>query len=104
MHELTLSLPEDLYDQLEAQAESEGVPLEGFILEQLAAHIRTPGQSGQEKHLLRKALATTGLVQPLSSDLIATYVSDPSAPRQSPVQVRGKPLSTVIIEQRGTLK
>jgi hypothetical protein len=104
MHELILALPDDLYVQLQAKAASKGMPLEGFIIEQLAVGTGISRQHDEEKRLLQEVLSSTGLLQPLSSELIDTYVSDPSAPRQSPVQVQGKPLSTVIIEQRAGLE
>jgi hypothetical protein len=76
------------------------MPIEGFIIEQLTAGVTLPRKPEEEKHLLHEALTATGLLQPVSSELVATYVPDPSAPRRSPVQMQGKPLSTVIIEQR----
>ena len=100
MHELTLALSDDLYAQLEAKAASKGMPLERFIVEQLRAETVTHRQQDEDKRLLYEVLFSTGLLQPVNSDLIATYVSDSSAPRRSPVRVRGKPLSAVIIEQR----
>ena len=104
MPELTLVLPDDLYIQLQARAASKGMPLEGFIVEQLAAGTVGSRQPDEEERRLYEALSSTGLLQPVSAELIAAYVSDPSAPRQNPVQVQGKPLSTVIIEQRAGLE
>ena len=104
MRELTLALPDDLYAHLQARAASKGIPLEGFIVEQLAAGTMARKQQDEEKRLLHEVLSSTGLLQPISSELVATYVSDLAAPRQSPVQVRGKPLSAVIIEQRTGLE
>ena len=100
MHELTLTLPDELYIQLQAQAARKGLPLEGFIVEQLTIETLNAEPERQEQHVLEEALAATGLVQAVSPDLIAAYVPDPTTPRQSPVRVQGKPLSTVIIEQR----
>jgi hypothetical protein len=76
------------------------VPVEGFIVEQLVAGFVASKQRDEEKHLLREVLSSTGLLQPVSSELVATYVSNPDAPRQTPVQIQGKPLSAVLIEQR----
>jgi hypothetical protein len=104
MHELTLVLPDDLYAQLQAEAASKGMPLAGLIVERLAAEIATGEQREQDKRLLHEAIAATGLLQPVSSDLVAAYVADPAAPRQSPVRVQGKPLSAIIIDQRAGLK
>jgi hypothetical protein len=100
MPELTLTLPDDLYAQLQGKAARKGLPLEGFIVEQLAAETAPPMQERQEQQVLEEALASTGLVQTVSTDLIAAYVLDPAAPRQSPIQVHGEPLSALIIEQR----
>jgi hypothetical protein len=100
MHELTLTLPDELYDQLQAEAARKGLPLERFIVGQLAMETVPTEQERQEQHVLEEALASTGLVQAVSTDLIAAYVVDPTAPRQSPIRVQGKPLSAVIIEQR----
>lgn len=100
MHELTLTLPDELYTQLQTKAMSKGVPVERFIVEQLEAEVTLTNKPEEEKHLLHEALTATGLLQPVSSELVATYVPDPSAPRRSPVQMQGKALSTVIIEQR----
>lgn len=104
MHELTLALPDDLYTQLRAKAASEGIPVEGFIVKRLAAEVETGKLPDEEGRRLHEVLSSSGLLQSLSSELVATYVSDPSAPRQSPVQVQGKPLSAIIIEQRAGLK
>jgi len=102
MPELTLILPDDLYAQLQTKAASKRVPVEGFIVEQLAGMVAS-AQNEEEKRLLHEVLSSTGLLQPVSSELVATYVSNPDAPRQTPVQMQGKPLSAVIIEQRASL-
>jgi hypothetical protein len=100
MHELTLILPDELYTQLQTQAARKGLPLEGFIVDQLATETLTAEPKRREQHVLEEALASTGLLQAVSPDLIAAYVADPTMPRQSPMRVQGKPLSAVIIEQR----
>lgn len=100
MPELTLTLPDDLYTQLQSKAARKGLPLEGFIVDRLSTELALPTQERQERQTLEEALASTGLVQTVGTDLIATYVLDPDAPRQSPIPVRGKPLSALIIEQR----
>jgi hypothetical protein len=104
MHELTLVLPDNLYAQLQAEAAGKGMPVEGLIVERLAADIAAGEQRERDKRLLHEALSATGLLQPVSSDLIAAYVSDPTAPRQRPVLVQGKPLSVIVVEQRAGLK
>jgi hypothetical protein len=57
-------------------------------------------QQEKGRCLLDKALSSSRLLQSVDEALIAAYVSDPAAPRQSPIHVSGKPLSTVIVEQR----
>ena len=104
MHELILALPDELYTQLQAKAASKGISLKALIMEWLAAETAPMEQQEEESRLLHEALSSTGLLQPIGLDLIATYVSDPSAPRRSPIQVQGKPLSTIIVEQRAGLK
>ena|SRR5215813_11321227 len=98
MHELLLTLPDALYAQLQAEAVRRGLPLEGFIVERLIAETAPGEQERQEQ--LEEALASTGLVQAVSLDLLALYVADPAAPRQSPIPVQGKPLSAIIVEHR----
>ncbi len=100
MHELTLTLPDELYQELQTKAASHGVPVEGFIVKRLVAEMVGKGREDEAQRRLREALASTGLVQPVSADLVATYVTDPAAPRHPPVRMPGKPLSTIIIEQR----
>ena len=104
MHELTVVLPDDLYARLEAEATNKRMSLEGLIVEWLAAGAATGEQREKEQRPLHQVLSATGLLQPISSELIAAYVSDPAAPRHSPVRVQGKPLSTIIVEQRAGLK
>lgn len=100
MREVTLTLPQHLYQELQTQAASQGLPVEGFIIKRLEAEVSSERQNADVQRRLREALSSTGLVQPVSADLVATYVTDPAAPRQPPVRVQGKPLSTLIIEQR----
>ena len=100
MHELILTLSDELYTQLQSQAARKGLPLEGFIVEQLTTETLNAAPERQEQQVLEEALAATGLLQAVSPDLIAAYITDPTTPRQSPVRVQGKPLSAVIIEQR----
>lgn len=103
MHELTLILPDELYTKLHTKAASKGTSVERLIVEQFSTETFLSEQQNADKRLLHEVQASTGLVQPVSADLISTYISDPSAPRRSPIEAKGKPLSTLIIEQRGSL-
>ena len=103
MYELTLTLSDELYARLRDKALNRGLPLERLIVEQLATET-TAVEQHDAATLFHEALVSTGLLESISADLIATYVSDPAAPRHSPVQVQGKPLSVVISEQRAAVK
>jgi plasmid stability protein len=104
MPELILTLPDDLYAQLRAEAARKGLSVEGFIVDRLAAETAVAEQQEKGRCLLDKALSSSGLLQSVDEALSAAYVSDSAAPRQSPIHVSGKPLSTVIIEQRAGLR
>jgi len=56
-----------------------------------------------EQERVLEALHSTGLIQPISTELVQRYVSNPNSPRQKPLKIPGQPLSEVIIEQRGGL-
>ena len=100
MRELTLTLPEDLYDNLQATAASKGTSMEALILERLSTEATPIEDLETENRLLHEVLCATGLLQAVSPDLLSDYVSEPSAPRHPPIRVSGKPLSALIIEQR----
>jgi hypothetical protein len=104
MHEVTLTLPDDLYAELQAEAARTGMSLAGLIVERLTEGSTTAEQYTAEKRLLQEVLDSSGLLQPVSPDLVAAYVLEPSAPRQRPIHVQGIPLSAIIIEQRGALE
>ena len=104
MHAVTLTLPDELYAELQAEAARAGMSLEGLIVERLTTESPTAEQHAMERRLLQEVLDSSGLLQPVSPDLAAAYISEPFAPRRSPIRVQGKPLSTVIIEQRGALR
>ena len=98
MHHIALELPDDLYSQLRAKAACHGLALEQFILTQLQT--ASPPHPQPDQAQINAVLRSTGLVQSPDPDLITTYVTNPEVPRQGPIQVPGRPLSEVIIEQR----
>ena len=102
MHQVALELPDDLYNQLRANAARQGLGLERFILTQLQTAPPSQPQPGQEQ--INTVLHSTGLIQSPDPDLITAYVTNPEMPRQGPIQIQGQPLSEVIIEQRATKK
>jgi hypothetical protein len=104
MHKVTLILPDDLYAELQAEAARVGMSLAGVIVERRTAESPTAEQRAVEKRLLQEVLDSSGLLQPVSPDLVAAYVLELSVPRRSPIRVQGTPLSAMIIEQRGALE
>ena len=104
MHEVTLALPDDVYTELQARAARAGMSLELLLVTRLTAETTAAEKNALEQRLVQEALDASGLLQSVSADLIASCVLEPAAPRRSPVQVPGKPLSAVIIEQRGVLR
>ena len=59
MHELILLLPDELYIQLQARAAHKGVPLEGFIVDQLTAETVNTKPQRQDQRVLEEALPQT---------------------------------------------
>ena len=55
----------------------------------------------QERSKILEALRSTGLVVNLDSNLIARYQVAIKRPRRTPVYLRGKPLSEIIVAERG---
>ena len=55
----------------------------------------------QERSKILEALRSTGLVVNLDSNLMARYQVDVERLRRTPVDVRGKPLSEIIVAERG---
>lgn len=105
--ELTIRLPGELHRRLEIRAEEKGRPLDQVLLEELEKVLETELETEAEPTIKRErvleALHSTGLIQPISAELVQRYVSDPEHPRQKPLKIPGQPLSEVIIEQRGKL-
>ncbi len=55
----------------------------------------------QKRRKVMEALRSTGLVVELDSTLAARYRANATRPRRTPVYVKGKPLSEVIVAERG---
>lgn len=101
--ELTIRLPGELHRRLEIRAEEKGRPLDQVLLEELEKVLETEAEPTIKRERVLEALHSTGLIQPISAELVQRYVSDPEHPRQKPLKIPGQPLSEVIIEQRGKL-
>lgn len=102
--ELTIRLPVELHRRLEMRAKEKGQSLDQVLLEELEKGLEMEARLAIEREHVLEALRSTGLIQPLSPELVQRYVSDPDLPRQKPLKISGKPLSEVIIEQRGKLQ
>jgi len=104
MATLTLELPTELYHRLRQEADrlskSPQVVAQQWIAAQLASPIPSPG-SDREK--VRRALRAAGLLAELSPGLRARI--DPTVHLEdvesSLTRAGGKPLSEVVLEQRG---
>jgi hypothetical protein len=84
----TIEIPDEVYRQLERQARMRGLTLPQTIAELVHA---------DEKARMAMAIAhlrTQGMLLPPSSS------AQPAATDVAPIQVQGKPLSEVIIEER----
>jgi len=102
--ELTIRLPSELHRRLQTRAKERGQPLDQVLLEELEKGLGIEAERAVEQEHVLEALHSTGLIQPISTELVRRYVSDPDLPRQKPLKIPGKPLSEVIIEQRGKLQ
>ena len=78
--------------------------LELLLVTRLTAETTAGEKNAMEKRLVQEVLDASGLLQPVSAALVASCVLELAAPRRSPIQVPGKPLSAIIIEQRGVLR
>lgn len=99
--ELTFRLPGELHRRLERRAKEKGQSLNQVLLEELEKGLEMEARPLTERGQVLEALRSTGLIQPIGPELVQRYVSDPDLPRQKPLKIPGKPISEVIIEQRG---
>ena len=84
----TIEIPDEVYVQLEQQASIRGVPLPQLIAELVQADENARMAAAIER------LRTKGVLLPPSSS------AQPAPLDVAPLQVQGKPLSEVIIEER----
>jgi hypothetical protein len=96
MREITIEIPETLAERLSPYREQ--LPR---ILELGLADLETasPRPDDWRERTIRVLMAT-GLVQPLN---LSRYLNSRNRPRSTPLKIPGKPLSEIIIEQRGQL-
>ena len=84
----TIEIPDEVYAQLEQQASRRGVTLPQIIVELVLADEQARMAAAIER------LRTKGVLLTPSSS------APPTPPDFAPLQVQGKPLSEVIIEER----
>ena len=84
----TIEIPDEIYRQLEQQARMRGLTLPQIIAELV--------------HEDEKARMTTAIAHLQTKGLLLTPVSaaPPALPDVEPIQVQGRPLSEVIMEER----
>ena len=70
------------------------------VKEQKAAATPT-GAKSQTRQKMLEALRSTGLVVELDAALAARYQANATRPRRTPVYVTGRPLSEIIVAERG---
>lgn len=103
MTALTVELPPDLYARLRAEAERQGKPPEGVAREWLAERLdRSPAAGDRERSVA--ALRAAGLlVEPGPATLARAAGATMTLDEVSAALDRadGKPLSEIVLEQRG---
>jgi plasmid stability protein len=102
MTTLTLELPPDIYRQLRETATQQGKPAEELVEEWIAERIQPAQPSERER--AREVLRAAGLLTELGPELKrlaadATMTLDEVSEAFS--RAGGKPLSEIVIEQRG---
>ncbi len=105
MTTLTIDLPWEVYERLQAAAEDQGKPIEALASEWLAekSEPTEPPRPAEREHL-RAALRAAGLLAELSPDekrLAAQSTLTLEEARAILDRVGGKPLSEIILEMRG---
>jgi hypothetical protein len=110
MTALTVELSPEVYDRLRAEAERQGKPPEGVVQELIAERLALPDaspaapQSTPEREQVCAALRAAGLlVEPSPAMLARASRATMTLEEVSAALTRagGKPLSEIILEQRG---
>ena len=99
---LTIDLPSDLYERLRAEAQRLGRPVEELVEAWVAEHLPPTPQSERER--AREVLRAAGLLTELGPELKRlAAASTATLDEVSAVLSRpgAKPLSDIILEQRG---
>jgi len=96
MTNLTISIPDELMEKLRPHLKELPRLLE-LGMEQIEQVM--PSEKLSHRERIIRLLADKGLAHPLDKNLLPAGVVD--SPRQKPLAIPGKPVSEIIIEQRG---
>jgi hypothetical protein len=103
MTAVTIELPPDLYERLSREAEQAERPVEALIEEWLARHFPPPAPA-DERARRREVLRAAGLLTELGPELkqrAARATASLEEIQATFARAGGKPLSEIVIEQRG---
>ncbi|MDE3088233.1 MAG: hypothetical protein KGJ80_02455 [Chloroflexota bacterium] len=96
MSSITIQVPKELAVRLRPYRKK--LP---EILELGLAQVESQAESKADlRERTLRVLESTGLIRPLT---LSRYIERPQRPRRTPLKIPGKPLSEIIIEQRGKL-
>lgn len=102
MATLTIDLPTDLYDRLRAEAERAGQLPEDVARAWLAERLPPPATSDREK--VREALRAAGLLAELGPEMKKRAARSTATLEEVSAMLEragGRPLSEIVLEQRG---
>lgn len=103
MTALTIELPPELYDRLRAEAARQGKPPEGVAREWLAERLLPSPQTDERERSIAAMRAAGLLAEPSPATLARAAHATMTLDEVSAALDRadGKPLSEIILEQRG---
>ena len=103
MATLTIDLPAELYDRLRVESERAGKPPEIIAREWLAERL-PPAAVGSERERVREALRAAGLLAELGPEMKKRAARSTATLEEVSAlldRAGGRPLSEIVLEQRG---
>ena len=103
MTTLTIEVPPDLYERLHKEAQQAGQPVEALVEEWLARRFPPPAPAG-ERERMTEVLRAAGLLAEPTPEMLAIAAQSTATLEEVQAafaRVGGKPLSEIVIEQRG---
>jgi hypothetical protein len=100
MQTITLEIPDELAERLKSHRDKIALILQIGLREVEVSKplkVETPRERGL------RVLREQGIASPLDESIVNKRVKYPKRTRQTPPKLAGKPLSEIIIEQRGPL-